>query len=175
MQVKYAFIQTSRAEVTNTHRLEAYCRTPEVSRSGYYDWLAKRRQPDPDAVAALPNRRRDDVGRFPRVSPAAIATLVSQYREHPGWTMRRHVDNLRVALAGSDSPMPFYPTVHRYLQAKGMFRPARPKRATDGALAARDRLKRPDCRSIRVPNESLLSNKSNKSGQRYLFHNINIP
>ena len=49
--MKYAFIQTSRAEVTNTHRLEVYCRTLDVSRSGYYDWLARSRQPDPDTVA----------------------------------------------------------------------------------------------------------------------------
>ena len=49
--MKYAFIQTSRAEVTNTHRLEAYCRTLDVSRSVYYDWLARSRQPDPDTVA----------------------------------------------------------------------------------------------------------------------------
>lgn len=118
-------------------------------------WYYKARSAE-DPVAALQNRRRDDVGRFPSVSPTAIATLVSQYREHPGWTMQLHVDNLRVALAGSDTAVPSYPTVRRYLQAKGMFRQARPKRATAGALAARDRLERLEVRSFEVDHVSAL-------------------
>jgi len=99
-----------------------------------------------DPVAALRNRLRDDVGRFPSLSPQAIDVLVAQYREHPGWTMQLHVDNLRVALAGSDTPIPSYPTLRRYLIAQGMFRQARPKRATEGALLARDRLERLEVR-----------------------------
>ena len=39
-------------------------------------------------------------------------------------------------LAGSDAPLPSYPTVRRYLKAHGMFRQSRPKRASDGALLA---------------------------------------
>ena len=121
-------------------------------------WYYKARSAS-DPVAALQNRRRDDVGRFPSVSPAAIAMLVSQYREHPGWTMQLHVDNLRVALAtlaDSDTAVPSYPTVRRYLQARGMFRQARPKRATDGALAARDRLERLEVRSFELDHVSAL-------------------
>ena len=109
-----------------------------------------------DPVAALRNRLRGNVGRFPSLAPAAIATLLTQYREHPGWTMQLHVDNLRVVLADSDSPVPSYPTVRRYLKAKGMFRQARPKRATDGALAARDRLERLEVRSFEVDHVSAL-------------------
>ena len=109
-----------------------------------------------DPVAALKNRLRDDVGRFPSLTPRVIDVLVAQYREHPGWTMQLHVDNLRVALAGSDIPVPSYPTLRRYLIAQGMFRQARPKRATDGALLARDRLERLEVRSFEVDHVSAL-------------------
>ena len=103
-----------------------------------------------DPVAALQTRLRGNVGRFPSLSPAAIATLHAQYREHPGWSMQLHLDNLRVVLKGSAPGVPSYPTLRRYLRAQGMFKQARPKRATDGALAARDRLEQLEVRSFEV-------------------------
>jgi len=109
-----------------------------------------------DPVAALRDRLRGNIGRFPSLAPAAIDCLTIQYREHPGWTMQLHFDNLRVALAGSDSPLPSYPTLRRYLKAQGMFRQARPKRATEGALLARDRLDRLEVRSFEVEHVSAL-------------------
>jgi hypothetical protein len=54
--------------------------------------------------------------------------------------MQLHFDNLLSKLKGSDIAVPSYPTIRRYLKAHGMFRKAAPKRATAGALAARDRL-----------------------------------
>lgn len=110
-----------------------------------------------DPVAALRNRRRANRGRSQRLTPAAIECLSAQYRAHPGWTVQLHFDNLRVALQGSDSPLAAsYPTVRRYLKAQGMFRAARPKRATDGALLARDRLERLEVRSFEVDHVSAL-------------------
>jgi transposase InsO family protein len=109
-----------------------------------------------DPVAALRDRLRGNIGRFPSLTPATIDCLTTQYREHPGWTMQLHFDNLRVALAGSDSPLPSYPTLRRYLKAQGMFRQARPKRATEGALLARDRLDRLEVRSFEVEHVSAL-------------------
>ena len=111
-------------------------------------YYSARRKPDP--VAALRNRLRRDIGRFPSLSPALIETLHAQYREHPGWTAQLHFDNLRAALAGTQTPLPSYPTIRRYLRAKAMFRQPRPRRATDGALAARDRLLRLEVRSFEV-------------------------
>ncbi len=101
-----------------------------------------------DPVAALRNRLRDDIGRFPSLAPQAIEVLGAQYREHPGWTMQLPVDNLRVALAGSAVTVPSYPTIRRYLTAYAMFRQARPKRASEGALMACDRLERREVRSF---------------------------
>ena len=109
-----------------------------------------------DPVAALQNRLRGDIGRFPSVTPAVVEILKAQYREHPGWSMQLHVDNLRVTLADTGSPLPSYPTIRRYLIASGMFRQARPKRATDGALAARDRLEQLEVRSFEVDHVSAL-------------------
>lgn len=109
-----------------------------------------------DPVAALRNRLRGDVGGFPSVSSRVIDILVIQYREHPGWTMQLHFDNLRASLLGDDSPAPSYHTIRRYLMARGMFRQARPKRATAGALEARDRLERLEVRSFEVDHVSAL-------------------
>jgi putative transposase len=103
-----------------------------------------------DPVAALRDRLRADGGRFPSLSAVAVAALASQYREHPGWTAQLHLDNLRVSCEADGSPVASYATVRRYLRAQGMHRQARPKRATDGALAARDRLEQLEVRSFEV-------------------------
>ena len=111
-------------------------------------YYAARRAHDP--VAALKDRLRGDIGRFPSLTPLVIETLTTQYREHPGWTAQLHFDNLRAALKGSDTAIASYPTIRRYLKAQGMFRQAQPKRATACALAARDRLERLEVRSFEV-------------------------
>ena len=112
-------------------------------------WYYKARRAN-DPVAALKDRLRADVGCFPSMTPAVIDTLTTQYREHPGWTVQLHVDNLRAALKGSDTAIASYPSIRRYLKAQGMFRQAQPKRATAGALAARERLERLEVRSFEV-------------------------
>jgi transposase InsO family protein len=117
-------------------------------------YYAARHAPDP--VAALKNRLRAGVRRFPSLSQTVIDTLTQQYREHPGWTAQLHFDNLCAALKGTDTTLASYPTVRRYLKAQGMFRQARPKRATAGALAARDRLERLEVRSFEVDHVNAL-------------------
>ena len=116
-----------------------------------------------DPVAALRNSLRGGVKRFPSLSQTVIDTLTRQYREHPGWTAQLHFDNLCAAFAhgGSaaataSSTVSSYPTVRRYLLAQGMFRQARPQRATPGALAARDRLERLEVRSFEVDHVNAL-------------------
>lgn len=109
-----------------------------------------------DPVAALKNRLRSDIARFPSLSQTVIDALVMQYREHAGWTAQLHFDNLRASFKGSETTVASYPTVRRYLLAQGMFRQARPKRATAGALAARDRLERLEVRSFEVDHVNAL-------------------
>lgn len=103
-----------------------------------------------DPVAALKDRLRGDGTRFPSMAAQVAEALRAQYCEHPGWTVQLHADNLRAALKGSATGMPSYPTIRRYMKAQGMFRQARPKRTTAGALAARDRLERLEVRSFEV-------------------------
>jgi transposase InsO family protein len=117
-------------------------------------YYAARRANDP--VAALMDRVRGDISRFPSMTPPVIETLTLQYREHPGWTIQLHADNLRAALKNSGAVIPSYPTIRRYLKAQGMFRQARPKRASAGALAARDRLEQLEVRSFEVDHVAAL-------------------
>ena len=109
-----------------------------------------------DPVSALKNHLRDDFGKFRSIAPKVIVTLTIQYREHPGWTAQLHYDNLCVVFAGCDTKLASYPTIRRYLKAQGMFRQAQPKRATAGALAARDRLEQFEVRSFEVDHVSAL-------------------
>jgi transposase InsO family protein len=139
-------------------------------------YYAARRSSDP--VAALKDRLRGDIGRFPSLMPPVIDTLTTQYREHPGWTMQLHFDNLRAALKDSSSELhnalPSYPTIRRYLLAKGMFRQSAPKRATAGALAARDRLERLEVRSFEVDHVNALWHLDFHHGSRKILTNQGI-
>ena len=119
-----------------------------------------------DPVGALKNRLRRDIGRFPSVRPLVIETLHAQYRDHPGWSAQLHFDNLRSALKGSDSPLPSYPTIRRYLKAHAMWRQARPRRASEGALLARDRLERLEVRSFEVEHVGALWHLDFHHGKR---------
>jgi transposase InsO family protein len=103
-----------------------------------------------DPVRALRNRVRRDIGRFPSLSAEAVQALTGLYREHCGWTAQLLHDNLRVTLAAAGMKCPSYPSVRRYLKAQGLLRRRAPKRATDGAIAARDRLEQREVRSYEV-------------------------
>jgi transposase InsO family protein len=117
-------------------------------------YYAARRSADP--VAVLRDRKRDNVGQFPSLSPPLLEALTTQYRQHPGWTMQLHFDNLQSKLKGRDIALASYPTIRRYLKAHGMFRKTAPKRATAGALAARDRLEQLEVRSFELEHVNAL-------------------
>jgi transposase InsO family protein len=113
-------------------------------------YYAAKRANDP--VHALRNQVRRDIGRFPSLSPSAVRALRELYLAHPGWTAQLLHDNLRIALADApeSTPCPSYPSVRRYLKAHGWLRKRPPRRATDGAIAARDRLQQREVRSYEV-------------------------
>jgi transposase InsO family protein len=112
-------------------------------------WLyAAKRATDP--VQALRNQVRRDIGRFPSLSAEAVQALTDQYRAHPGWTAQLHHDNLRVTLGAAGVKCPSYPSVRRYLKAHALVRRRPPKRSTDGAIAARNRLEQREVRSYEV-------------------------
>jgi putative transposase len=103
-----------------------------------------------DPVQALRNQVRRDIGRFPSLSAEAVQVLTALYRDHAGWTAQLLHDNLRVTLAAAGTKCPSYPSVRRYLKAQGLLRRRPLKRATDGALAARERLEQREVRSYEV-------------------------
>ena len=122
-----------------------------------------------DPVAALTDRLRAHAGCFPSLSAQVEAALITQYREHPGWTIQLHYDNLRAALVGPGvvgpgvvgpvnrkAVLPSYATLRRFCKARGMLRQRAPRRATDGAVAARDRLEHLEVRSFEVDHISAL-------------------
>lgn len=111
-------------------------------------FYAAKRASDP--VAVLKDRLRGDLNSFPSMTPQVTEALILQFREHPDWTVQLHYDNLRAALKDKELLLASYPTVRRFMKAQGMTRQARPKRATAGALAARDRLERLEVRSFEV-------------------------
>jgi len=65
-------------------------------------------------------------------------------------TAQLHHDNLRVTLRAAGLKWPSYPSVRRYLKAEGLLRRRPPKRSTDGAVAARERLEQREVRSYEV-------------------------
>jgi transposase InsO family protein len=112
-----------------------------------------------DPVAALTDRLRAHAGCFPSLSAQAQGALILQYREHPGWTIQLHYDNLRVEFAhadGSQAALPSYPTVRRFFKARGLVRQRAPRRSTDGAVAARGRLERLEVRSFEMDHVAAL-------------------
>jgi transposase InsO family protein len=114
-------------------------------------WYYRARGAD-DPLAALRPRRRGDAGRSRTLSGAHIEALSAQYREHPGWTVQLHYDNLR-ALAEQDNALadvPSYGTVRRLFRAQGWVRRRLAKRNTPGAHQAEYRLASREVRSYEV-------------------------
>jgi len=111
-------------------------------------YYTARRAPDP--VAKLRDRLRGNGRRFACISPEVSKTLHEQYADHPGWTMQLHVDNLQATFKHSDTYVPSYPSIRRYMLAHAMYRQSKPKQASAGALAARGRLERLEVRSFEL-------------------------
>lgn len=112
-------------------------------------WYYRARQAN-DPMGVLKNRPGSHYGTFPSLPFEIREQLLEQYREHPGWTMKLHHDNLVSLNRDLGLEVPSYPTIRRFLRARGLFRTARPKRQSEGAIAAQDRLERLEVRSYEV-------------------------
>jgi hypothetical protein len=54
-------------------------------------------------VGALRKAIRKDAGRQAALSPAFVERLLDQYQHHPHWSVKLHVDNLRVQVSGAEA------------------------------------------------------------------------
>ncbi|HEX8810518.1 MAG TPA: helix-turn-helix domain-containing protein, partial [Terracidiphilus sp.] len=76
-----------------------------------------------DPVGALKTRVRTDAGRSRTLTPKLLEALHEQYRDHPGWSIKLHYDNLR-ALFG-EQQVPSYGTVRRFMASQGLHKQRR--------------------------------------------------
>jgi len=109
-------------------------------------YLARHAQ---DPVAALRRRRRRDAGEQRELNLKLREALRAQHREHPGWTVQLHYDNLAalVAEAASLGPLPSYATVRRFMRRTGLARRRVNPRRTQGTAQAAQRLEACEVRS----------------------------
>lgn len=111
-------------------------------------YAAKNERQDP--VGVLRRRVRQDAGLARGMPPKLVPVLRAQYEAHKTWSVKLHVDNLRVQVAQDPSlgAMPSYSTVRRFMKSQGLFRQKRLRKRRDTAGAARAEA-RLDSREIR--------------------------
>lgn len=112
-------------------------------------WYYEARSNQRDPVRALRKKARKDLGLHPSMPEPIRQALLAQYRDHRGWSGRLHYDNLAVRVKADPKlgPLPSYSTLRRFMRAMGLFRQHRPKRDTEGARLAAERLDRREVRS----------------------------
>lgn len=102
-------------------------------------YIARVRQ---DPVAALCRQRREDAG-IARVFSARVVTQIhALYKQHPGWSVQLHHDNLRAcaALEPALGPVPSYSSLKRYFRANALVRKRKPRMDTAGARQSAARI-----------------------------------
>jgi putative transposase len=83
-------------------------------------------------VNALYRKVRKDRGSTGAITEALSAALRQQYRDHPSWSYKLHLDNLTALaeLQPGIGKLPSYPTLRRFMQAQGLLKQPR-KRAAE--------------------------------------------
>jgi len=81
-------------------------------------WYYAARGAGDDPVAVLRTRVRADAGQSRLLSPAVMAAIDAQYKQHPNWSVQLHYDNLCAALGAAE--LPSYATVCRYFATHGL-------------------------------------------------------
>ena len=112
--------------------------------SWYYD--AKSQQ---DPVAALCRKRRSDAGRARAFSVPVVAQIHALYKQHPGWSVQLHHDNLRACatLEPQIGPIPSYSSLKRYFRANALIKKRKPRVDTAGARQSAARIEALEIRS----------------------------
>jgi putative transposase len=112
-------------------------------------WYYRARGARRDPVRALHKAVRKDRGRQV-LNPAFVQRLLEQYQQHPNWSVKLHVDNLRVLARHNPGlgRMPAYSTVLRFMRRRGLYKkPRRSPEGRPGLVHAEARLRHLEVRS----------------------------
>ncbi|MGA2693702.1 MAG: DDE-type integrase/transposase/recombinase [Opitutaceae bacterium] len=119
-------------------------------RSTIERWYYAARREKMDPVKALQRKIRSDHGQQPKVPGAMMEYLRQQYRLHPSWSYRLHVDNL-VSAAKREPGLgrcPSYACLVRFMKKHGLMkRPRRGPAHSPGARRAEARFEEREVRS----------------------------
>jgi len=86
-------------------------------------WYLTARRAKLDPISALRTRIRTDAGRSRTLTPKLLEALHAQYRQHPGWSVQLHYDNLQALLG--EGEVPSYVTLCRYMASQGLYKQRR--------------------------------------------------
>jgi len=102
-----------------------------LGRSTIESWYYAVKDEKKDPLAALRTKERGDIGKSRVIDDAVATVLVAQHVRYPFWSYRLHADNLTAALRRLDPPVktPSYPTVRRFLKARGLRKTKKPRDA----------------------------------------------
>ena len=116
-------------------------------------WYYSSLKQDHDPLGALRRKLREDSGVTRLFSTEVKKWLQTNYRSHPSWSGQLHCDNLKVwteqhPTAGT---MPSYPSVIRYMRARGWDKKPRVRSPfAPGRVAAAARIEGREVRSFEV-------------------------
>lgn len=102
-------------------------------------------------VGVLHRKLRVDSGRFLAITDELAQVLRRQYKEHPSWSYKLHLDNLAVEIERDPALVaPSYPTVRRFMAAQGLLRQPRRRahQEREGEIRAREHLALREVRSF---------------------------
>lgn len=102
-----------------------------------------------DPVAALSRQRRSDAGSSRVFTAPVVAQVHALYKQHPGWSVQLHHDNLCAAasLFPELGTVPSYSSLKRYFRNQGLIKRRKPKTNSSGAHRAVERMEAKEIRS----------------------------
>ena len=120
-----------------------------------------------DPIRALRKKVREDRGWHRSLSETAKRAIHVQHREHPGWSVKLHYDNLMALPGEIKDQLPTYATVRRYMKEAGLHRVRKPRgRDTSGYRRALDRLEKREVRSFEATHVGALWHLDFHHGKR---------
>lgn len=116
-------------------------------------WYYRSSKQNKDPVGALRRKLRSDSGTTRHLTLEMKNWLQTNYVDHPSWSGQLHCDNLRAWLEKNPTygMAPSYPTIIRYLRARGFTKKPRVRSPNaPGRLIAARRLEEREVRSFEV-------------------------